>query len=193
MKTLVSLLLFGVTFASAAPPPEKAEFPQMLPGYIHGYSKLVTGLGGHAKSDNYPQPAPKDLLAKEGIVLQADLEPRIYGDKYEGMTLYLVNATNKDAVFHAQDSRLSIIQQAQDAKGEWKDIEHLPSSWCGNSYHTVQLAPGECWAFSAPRYSGPVKTRLRFKMLRGKETPLYSNEFEGSIHETQFVAPSARP
>lgn len=47
--------------------------------------------------------------------------------------MYVVNNTTNKITFNAQDSRLYMKMQAKDSAGEWKDIEYLPSSWCGNS------------------------------------------------------------
>ena len=40
----------------------------------------------------------------------------------------------------------------------------MPRSWCGNSYHTIFLEPGECWEVAAPRYAGAEPTELRFRL-----------------------------
>ena len=37
---------------------------------------------------------------------------------------------------------LTNIQLNQSENGAWRDIEHLPGSWCGNSYHQVTLPEG---------------------------------------------------
>jgi hypothetical protein len=83
-------------------------------------------------------------------------------------------------------------------KGIWKDIEYLPSSWCGNSYHTLTLEKMNYWAFTTPKYEGEIKTKLRIelkyldpkeksgKRRNRKEMTIYSNEFEGSINPGQF-------
>lgn len=41
------------------------------------------------------------------------------------------------------------------------DIGYLPNSWCGNSDHTLFLAPGEQWSFVMPKYEGRRSTRPR--------------------------------
>lgn len=103
------------------------------------------------------------------------------------MRLLLVNGTDDTVAFDACDSRLSIIQEAKDESGEWRAIEYLPRSWCGNSYHRVLLSSGESWAFPAPRYDGALTTNLRFRLMdEGGETLLVSNEFKGKINTEQF-------
>ena len=100
--------------------------------------------------------------------------------------------------FNAQDSRLHMKVQALNSKGEWKDIEYLPRSWCGNSYHTLTLEPNNFWTFLTPIYEGDFKTKLRIelkhidsedkseKSWKKKEITIYSNEYEGSINPGQF-------
>lgn len=159
----------------------------MLRGYCHGDSEAWEGLGGHGRSSNRPGPIPEDERGKhEAVVLVARLDRPTDFRGTTGLTLLLINATGERQGFRASDSRLPIVQEALDRSGAWRPIEYLPSSWCGNSYHTVFLEPGEHWAFAAPRYEGPFATRLRFRLDRG-ETPVYSQELEGSIHETQFT------
>lgn len=93
--------------------------------------------------------------------------------------------------FDAQDSRLTMKLQAIDRNGDWRDIEYLPSSWCGNSYHFLYLPTDHYWKFVIPVYHGKIKTRIRAalsykKSIVGASLWLYSNEFEGSINAGQF-------
>lgn len=80
-------------------------------------------------------------------------------------------------------------QEAKDASGTWKPIEHMTPSWCGNSYHTVYLGPNEFWKVRGNVYSGPFKTTLRYALARENGQYVYSDEFEGSMHEDQFKEP----
>jgi hypothetical protein len=83
------------------------------------------------------------------------------------------------------------VQEALDRDGKWKPIEYLPSSWCGNSYHTVFLAANEYWEFTAARFTGKFKTKLRFRLDHQKpgaeDATIYSNEFEGGVNPKQFT------
>ncbi len=51
----------------------------------------------------------------------------------------------------------------------------------------MYLGSGEYWAFSAPRYVGDRKTKLRFAFTVAEGKTIYSNEFEGSVNPEQFV------
>lgn len=177
----------GQKAIAQTPPPvlQKAEFQFQLRGYCLAYSKNITGPGGHGRSENFPQAVPQELLQKREVALAIDLKSRPFADKYEGFTLRLVNGTPDAVDFSASDSRLAIVQEAQDEQGVWKEVEYLPRSWCGNSYHTLRLRSQECWEFAAPRYSGPVKTKLRFKFTHAQKI-LYSDAFDGGIHPEQF-------
>lgn len=116
----------------------------------------------------------------------------IWLEKYSGMELVVANTSTDTLYFAAQDSRLYLKIQAQNKNGEWKDIEYLPSSWCGNSYHTLFLAPNEQWKFAAPVYHGEFKTKLRAQLLYLKDKKqktdnvIYSNEIEGTFNPGQF-------
>ena len=125
-------------------------------------------------------------------------ERATFQNSYEGLKVYVVNCTNKAIMFSTQDSRLYMKMQAMDKNGEWKDIEYLPSSWCGNSYYTINLDPEAYWTFIVPAYHGDFKTRMRIVLnyvdpsdkneqrYKRKEIAIYSNEFEGSVNPGQF-------
>jgi hypothetical protein len=81
--------------------------------------------------------------------------------------------------------------QALDAQNKWQDIEYLPSSWCGNSYHTLALDPQHFWQFQMPVFKGSMPTRIRLKLkIKGKgenkDNELYSNEIKASVNPAQF-------
>ena len=167
---------------------EEANFKYMLRGYCYAASRIVDtkAPGGYGSSNNFSLPIGWVVPAIKGkVILVAQTNKNVVlAEKYIGMKLHLINATRKKIAFEAQDSRLAIIQEALDENGEWKPVEYLPSSWCGNSYHQVFLGPNEYWSFAVPRYAGSFKTKLRFK-LEGVN-PIYSNEFEGSINKEQL-------
>lgn len=83
------------------------------------------------------------------------------------------------------------MQEAIDIDGQWKPVEYLPLSWCGNSYHMVFPDPKQYWEFAAARYTGKFKTRLRFRLQWQKsdtqKLTVYSNEFDGSVNAKQFT------
>jgi hypothetical protein len=144
-------------------------------------------LGGFAPSNNHPKKLSQQVGHVGGrdgqlelLALPESIVP--IAEKYRGMRLLLVNRTPAEVGFYAADSRINLLQEAQDSEGNWKPIEYIPRSWCGNSYHHVFLPSDHFWEFIVPFYSGSMKTKMRF-VLNGK---LYSNEFEGSINPGQF-------
>jgi len=170
-------------------------------GYFYAYSKPnKKDTGGFGKSANLPKPIsksdnfPSNILS---IIVRKDLEVTIYG-MYKGITVFVTNNTKNEICFNAQDSRLYMKVQALNINGEWKNIEYLPSSWCGNSYHTLTLEPNYFWSFATPIYEGDFKTKLRIELKYidpsdksdnrrdRKEITIYSNEYEGSINPGQF-------
>ncbi len=166
-------------------------------GYYYASSKNIkklAGFGGWGKSNNHSKPASKKIL-KQGNQLQLIIAPNKktkWNETYRGMKLLVVNGANDTMYFSAQDSRLYLKMQALNKYGEWKDIEYLPNSWCGNSYHKLFLAPNEYWEFATPIYQGEFKTKLRAQLsfekgIKGeKDNFLYSNEIDGYINPGQF-------
>lgn len=174
---------------------------RMNRGYFYAFSKPdKEDNGGNGRSRNTPKKISKsDHFPQDSLVVlvRPDMKDTIYGN-CNGIILFIANSSKKEIQFNAQDSRLYMKVQALDANGEWKDIEYLPSSWCGNSYHTLTLEPKHYWSFVTPVYEGDFKTKLRIKLeyidpndeskkrWERKEITIYSNEFEGSINPGQF-------
>jgi hypothetical protein len=166
-------------------------------GYFHAYS-TPTGSdedrsGGWAVSNNLPQQFAKNQFPKNQLAIRIDTTTTdTFALKYYGYRVYLSNTTTDTAFFDAQDSRLYMKLQAENAQGNWKDIEYLPGSFCGNSYHELQLEPGACWQFIMPVYEGEIKTRIRIQLsLKNRKNPsvekmLYSNIIYGSVNPGQF-------
>lgn len=103
-----------------------------------------------------------------------------------GVVLRLVNRTQENAVFVSCDLYLPIVQEAMDVEGNWRPVEGLPTSWCGNSYGSIPLQPDRYWEFKAKRFSGAFVTKLRFRLKRTDQPAIYSNVFEGSVDIDNF-------
>ncbi len=164
------------------------SLPFMTRGYCNAGSQLkdTEAPGGFWQSGNAPQTVKTRsnahalfLLAQPGVVIPFAGRP--------GMRVSLVNNTQDLLAFSASDSRLPITQEAQDIDGNWKPVEYLRSSDCGNSYHRVFLGPDQFWAFSAPRYKGTIPTKLRFAIVLEDGSELHSNAFDGSVNPDQFT------
>jgi len=165
---------------------------------FYAYSIIETQkYNGWARSQNLATNLD-DCNAKPGFYVIVDTTSKtLFHDRYNGYAVSVVNNSNDTVVFNAQDSRLYMVVEALDPKGEWKPIEYSPNSWCGNSYHTLALAPQNKWTFSTPVYEGSYKTKLRISLRyidptvkkKGRtshEVFVYSNEFDGSINPGQF-------
>lgn len=133
MKALVLLLLLATPVVAADKPLKKSEFNFKLRGCAVGYSKQVEGFGGNATSSNLPKPAPEDLLTKKALLLAFDPTARPFEDTYEGLTLRLVNASSNEVILNACDSRLPLVQEAQDQSGHWKELNCGPAAIAGTA------------------------------------------------------------
>ncbi len=160
--------------------------------------KYSRGYGGWAGSANIPVKMVKqDKFQTKTLSIVVDTTLRdTFAKEFYGVKCYVVNDTKEAIEFNASDSKLSMLLQAMDAQGHWKDIEYVPSSWCGNSYHTVFLPPQHYWNFAIPQYDGAIGTRLRVRLdyiepgaagnRKTAEKTVYSNEFAGKINPGQF-------
>lgn len=161
----------------------------MLRGHIYAKSSIedTTAFGGFGRSDNLPKKINENLtLASSGLLLKIDTTQTVtINDKYNGYKLYLANKTDTIIRLEASDSRLSVLAEVV-YKGKWNPIEYLPSSWCGNSYHNVYLKQNEYWEFDIPKFTGKIKTKLRYKLILSRDKYLYSNEIRTSINKGQL-------
>jgi len=168
------------------------DIDYMMRGYNYTYS-----LKEKKESDdpnlNFPESLNKLPYVNnpEEIFLKYESgKPSIFYDNIAANKLYLINNSKDSVSFASQDNRLYMRIQALDKNNNWRYIEYLPQSWCGNSYYYVSLQPGYFWSFDIPIYDGIFDTKMRIQLngalVNGKTINLYSNEFEGSINPAQF-------
>ncbi|MFA6286661.1 MAG: hypothetical protein WC661_04685 [Opitutaceae bacterium] len=189
MKTRLWILPLLLLSSQSLPAVEPADFTVMLRGYCYAGNAQndPKAIGGYGKCDNLPKPLASPATTKDLHLEIADAKDAVFAQKYAAILVRLVNGQNKTAEISASDSRLGIVQEALDTDGTWKEIEYLPNSGCGNSYHHVYLAPNHYWEFVAPKYSGPQKTKLRFKLTISPNQILYSPPYAGGIHPEQLT------
>ncbi|MBK9491177.1 MAG: WG repeat-containing protein [Haliscomenobacter sp.] len=151
--------------------------------------------GGFAKNDNSPQAIHAGLDFEEGLSISIRQNQSITEDCHS--VLFISNLSSGDQYFNAQDGRLYMKLQAKDSAGQWRDIEYLPSSWCGNSYHTLILRSQTYWSFPMPSFEGSFSTVLRAELKVidptdmssdkvKREYTIYSHEFQGALNPAQF-------
>jgi len=147
-----------------------------------------TGLGGNFAGKTMPIRHKGKTKAGAGIRIVVSLpDPALRWSGFQGKTIQVINTSGKAVVFDAQDSLLDIVHEALDSSGVWRQIEYMPRSWCGNSYHTLSLPAKSKWSLVAPVYTGdtPVKMRVRIVTPKGIVS---SKVFHGSINAEQFDA-----
>lgn len=172
--------------------PNAVKVDYMLRGYFYAGSTISEGLGGNGRSDNMPKPIAEianDLTATDGLHVLAQIDDERPFGKHDGFRVIVANASSQPMRFAAQDSRLYMVHEALDPTGKWAPIEYLPSSWCGNSYHTLTLPARTYWEFTAPHYDGDFATRLRIRLSVRDDAgdhDTYSTEFASRINRAQF-------
>lgn len=158
-------------------------------GYCYAYSETEKN-NGWAMSDNFPKKIKNIKFPKKQLSLVIDKNNQtVFNDEFYGCKLYLANTTGKKIELNASDSRLNILLQAVNNKGNWEYIEYAPTSWCGNSYHDLYLDSGEYWDFTIPMYEGSIKTKVRAVLKyyeNNSEKFIYSNPIELSVNPAQF-------
>jgi len=182
---LLSIVSLGVAASAQSNKDYNINFKQRASLYAATSIADSNALGGFGGSSNAPQPVnSKSKLNRIDIFIDTS-KTVVYHKEYNGYKLSLINNTDSITGFEAVDSRLSIISEVF-YKGKWQAIEYLPSSWCGNSYHTVYLKPNEFWSFNIPKFTGEIYTKLRYKLNIGNGKTIFSNEIEASFNKGQL-------
>ena len=108
-------------------------------------------------------------------------------------------ALDERIFFAAIDSHLYLVLEARNEKGEWHPVERTPHGTgprdCAVGFHRISLKPGQYWNLEGPRYTGSLKTKLRYRLDLGKSDRtipqpggklIHSNEFDGAVNPEQF-------
>lgn len=171
---------------------KKVNVNYMLRGYFYAASSIKDTLapGGFGGSDNRPKIIDNRLgYEKTGnspVLIIDTATVAVFSNNFEGYKMILGNQSEKIIQFPASDSRLSIIAEVFIGEA-WQPIEYLPSSWCGNSYHTLYLKNNEYWEFIVPKYYGKTKVKLRYKLKGEQNEVYYSNEIIAHINKKQLT------
>ncbi|MGV6831425.1 MAG: hypothetical protein ACWA5P_07685 [bacterium] len=163
-----------------------------LRGYFYAGTSQVDSLapGGFYEDKNIPKNLTTEIseYSKSNaleIIVKPDLITE-FDKKISGFKVFIINKSDSVKRLPAQDSRLYLKRQVF-YKNEWRDIEYLPNSWCGNSYHNVSINPNQYWDFTAPCLKGKIDAKFRFQLFVGEELAIYSNEFSGSFNKKQLT------
>lgn len=119
--------------------------------------------------------------------------------KSGGMMVHVVNGQHHTEVkLNSVDGELLISIEAKDENGNWKTITDFPTSWCGNSFYTVNIPPQHQATYAFPEFEGSFETELRVALSgivdesdenaqydRNGKT-IYSDTFRGSINPAQL-------
>lgn len=117
---------------------------------------------------------PKHVVAPKGeLTLFADFDHR---DPEMGIPLYLVNRTVKIQSIPVQDEDPYTKLEFQEKEGFWVRAQTHRDSFCGNSYYSRDLKPGEFFLFSG--YSPASGTKAKIRYHNGK-SGLLSNAGDG--------------
>lgn len=110
---------------------------------------------------------------------KADTAHKVYNIKH--LLIYMVNNTSSNVALQMQDGSFIGLLEARIDKNQWRAVQYLSFSWCGNSYRLKHIGAGVKSYFAVPTPTGNYKATLRYKIL-GKDKFYYSNEFEGEIN-----------
>lgn len=192
MKTVLSFLLTlcCIQYSSAQ---ECLNIRYQLRSSCYAGTSLVDSAvsGGFEEFFNSPKALTPSIASYTKpnalqVVVRTDLTT-IIGKNVQAFHVLVVNTSDSISRLPAQDGRLYLIRQVF-YKDQWRDIEYLPSSWCGNSYYDVLIQPQAYWTFEVPCLRGRIRAKFRYKLsLEGDKANIYSNEFKGSFNKKQLT------
>lgn len=189
MKSILSLL-FGL-FCTISFGQECLDAKYNLSGYFYAGTSIIdtTNIGGFASSKNAPKKITKSIerLADQNAfsIIADNASDQVFQQKFKGFKVFIVNTTDSLVSVPAEDSRLYVKRQVY-YENKWQDIEYLHSSWCGNSYHNVNLASNHYWEFIVPCVQGKIQAMFRFEFKVDEGEILYSNTFYGSFNKSRL-------
>ncbi|MBS9462326.1 hypothetical protein KIM67_07885 [Flagellimonas sp. 389] len=199
MKKSIMFYIVSIVFCSTLFGQDCLDVNYKLRGYFYvGTSQIdSTALGGFYEAINIPKKIDSkintfsknrafQIIAKVDSIVE-------YAKNVSGFKVFIINTSNSKVELPAQDSRIYLKRQVFH-EGKWQDIEYLPNSWCGNSYHNVIIMPNEYWDLQAPCLKGKTTAKFRFKLQvddafsssSSKDSNIYSNEFFGSFNKSQL-------
>jgi hypothetical protein len=155
-----------------------------------GSAEYHLPIESHVVTDRTPGPPSRLSL----IALPDDAGPEV--GRHRGMRLLLVNKSDAEPQALAYDRKRRLLlfnREAIDVEGKWKRIEEEFCPWCGTGFKQINLEPRRWWELAAVRYSGEVKTRVRFRLIvfdADRSWAVSSNEFDGWVNPEQFSPPS---
>lgn len=190
MRAISLIILATIIFLPNLRSQECLDVDFMLRGYFHAGSSIEdsAAFGGFYKDANVPKVCTEGIeqLSKEdSFQLVVQLDSQFVGNGVNHFKVFIINTTAERMTLPAQDSRLYLKRQAF-YRGKWQDVEYLPSSWCGNSYHNVFIDPQQYWAFNAPCIKGEIEAKFRFELYVSEDERYYSSEFDGSFNKKQL-------
>jgi hypothetical protein len=154
--------------------------------YAYSSNKNAQESNGEVHSGNLPKMVD-NKFPRNGLYLVINENEQIKIDStILGCRLYLINTSDSLTEINASDSRLNIVAEALNENKKWSPISFLPSSGCGNSYHTVKLDENEYWNFDIPIFKGTMKTKIRYVLKIDKDNKIVSNVIEAYLNPKQF-------
>lgn len=96
-----------------------------------------------------------------------------------GVPLYVVNRTDKAITFPSQDGDIYLMLEYRLPDGSWQRAQVHQDSFCGNSYSSLTIFPGQYLVLPGYSPGSGEKARVRYACYGGIE--LVSNESDGFI------------
>ena len=105
-------------------------------------------------------------------------------DSIEYFILY--NSGNKPIKLLRQDGSLISIKEATNYQKKWLPVEFWSYSWCGNSYFSININPGQLMIFGTYKLRDGMKTTMRLRLKSESNGILVSETFESSVNTNYF-------
>ncbi|AHM59615.1 hypothetical protein D770_06760 [Flammeovirgaceae bacterium 311] len=154
----------------------EGDDPALLAGTGPGEIIIQVDTTNILSLPHYPE-LPEDLPVEQWLTWPEENKKEV-----QAYPVYIWNAGSHTAALDAEDWSLNPIVEAKDERGDWRPIEFIQHSGCGNSYWTLLLKPDYYVITSIYRYTGDFETEMRVAVASA-----YSKPFRGSINKSQFI------
>lgn len=126
---------------------------------------------------------PKHVIAPSGqLSIFADYERA----DASGTPLYVVNRSEQEVQFHAQDGDIYLKLEYQRPDGTWQRAQGHISSWCGNSYGYRVLSPGQHFTLQGYHVPKGISAKVRYASYGRVEA--FSNVGSGFYSQADLEA-----
>lgn len=187
MKYLISVLLFIITFESYSQSNKDFSTNKMVISEVFVFSERDKEYATEIDAlELLPLPIEQNFfhtLRTFSIQIDANTQTN-FKDGINRLKFYIINNSDSNVSIPVINHQLIVVAEVK-YNNKWHPIEYLLNLSCGYSYSNKILKSGTYWNVYVKKYSGKIKTQLRYKLKCGNMI-FYSNQISSSFNIGQL-------